>query len=73
MIPSRHSFVTAAWIVLNIFPLLVIALVWLTFENWVWGLLLLILYPLCFVPYGFFVAMPLMVKLFRKPASPYRC
>ncbi len=69
LLPSHHTFVTAAWTTLNLLPLLVAALVWLVFGSWLWGLLLVILYPLYFVPYGFFVAMPLMVRLFRQPAS----
>ena len=69
LLPSRPTFVTAAWMTLNLVPLLAAALVWLVFGSWFWGLLLVILYPLYFVLYGFFIAMPLMVRLFRQPAS----
>ncbi len=66
---SHHTIVTAAWITLNLPPLLVAVWIWLVLGSWGWGLLLVILYPLYVVPYGFFIAMPLMVWLFRKPAS----
>jgi len=70
---SRHSsVVTATWASLNLLPLLVAAFVWLVLGNWVVGLLLVLLYPLYVVFYGFFVSLPLMVRLFRHPASLYR-
>jgi hypothetical protein len=34
-----------------------------------WRFALILLYLVIVVPYGFFVAMPIMVKIFRKPAS----
>ena len=67
-----HTMVTTAWIILNLFPLVLGALVWLVFGSIFWSLVLVVLYPVYFVPYGFFFAMPLMVKLFRQPASPHR-
>ncbi|MGH7961367.1 MAG: hypothetical protein ACRERD_06015 [Candidatus Binatia bacterium] len=71
MLLSQHTLITAAWITLSLLPLLVAALIWFLCENW-WGLLLVALYPLYFIPYGFFVSMPLMGWLFRKPASQHR-
>ncbi|MBI3303963.1 MAG: hypothetical protein HYZ72_18000 [Deltaproteobacteria bacterium] len=72
MVQPRHSVVTAAWVTLNLLPLIAIVLIWLVFDSWRWGLVLLLLYPLCFVPYGFFIAMPFMVKLFRPPSTVYK-
>ena len=72
ILPSHSTCVTAAWITLTLLPILAAALVWLVLGSWFWGLLLVILYPLYFAPYGFFVAMPLMVWLFRQPASPHQ-
>ena len=69
---ASHSVITAAWFTLNLLPLVVAALVWLVLGSWFWGLLLIALYPLYFVLYGFFVSLPLMVKLFRQPASLHR-
>jgi hypothetical protein len=72
MISSRPSVVTAAWIAFNSLPLLLAALVWLVLGNWLVGLLLVIFYPVYIVLYGFFVSLPLMVRLFRHPPSLYR-
>ncbi len=72
MSSSRSSLITAAWISLNLLPLLIAALVWLVLRNWLVGLLLVILYPVYAVPYGFFISMPLMVRLFQHPASLHR-
>jgi hypothetical protein len=74
MLPARHSFVTVAWITLNLLPLCALFLLWSALWSWSWGLLVLlfVLYLLLFVPYGFFVAMPLMVKLFRPPSSTHK-
>jgi hypothetical protein len=72
MLSSHHGLITALWVALNLLPLLIGAVVWFVFDNWLWGLLLIVFYPLYFVPYGFFIAMPLMVWFFRKPASIHR-
>jgi hypothetical protein len=72
MLSSRSSVITVAWISLQLLPLLIAALVWLVLGNWLVGLLLVILYPVYVVPYGFFISMPLMVRLFQPPASLYR-
>jgi hypothetical protein len=72
MASPRSSLITAIWVSLNLFPLLIAALVWLVLGNWLVGLLLAILYPLYVVPYGFFISMPLMVRLFQSPASLHR-
>jgi hypothetical protein len=61
--------ITATWLVLNLLPLLLAALVWCVLGYWRVGLILVFLYPLYFVPYGFFVSLPVMVCLFRHPAS----
>jgi hypothetical protein len=61
--------VTAAWVSLNLLPLLISALVWLVLGHWLVALLLVIFYPVYIVLYGFFVSLPLMVRLFRQPAS----
>ncbi len=72
LMQPRHTTVTAVWIALNVLPLLGIALVSLAFASWILGLCLLVLYVLLFIPYGMFVSLPMMVKIFRKPASPHR-
>jgi len=61
--------ITTTWLTLNLFPLFFAAFVWLMLGYRLVGLLLLVLYPVYFVPFGVFVALPLMVKLFRDPAS----
>jgi hypothetical protein len=68
----RSSVVTATWVALNLLPLFIAAFVWLVLGYRRVGLLLIILYPLYFVPYGFFVSLPLMVRLFRPSASSHR-
>jgi hypothetical protein len=72
MVSPRSSVITATWAFLNLLPLLLAALVWFVVGNWVVRLFIMILYSLCIVPYGFFVAMPLMVRLFQHPASLHR-
>ena len=64
--------VTTTWLSLNLLPLFLAAFVWLVLGYRLVGLLLAVLYPVYFVPYGFFVALPLMVRLFRHPASSHR-
>jgi hypothetical protein len=71
MIEPRHATVTTAWIILNLTPLIAIILVGILYSP-LWGFILFASYVLLFVPYGFFVAMPIMVKLFRKPASVHK-
>lgn len=65
----RHSTVTAVWVLLNALPLVVLLLISLASKSWLVGLCLLVLYPLLLVPYGILVSLPLMVKIFRRPAS----
>ncbi len=72
MLPPDPRLITITWIALNLLPLLVVVAVWAAVGGWLWGLCLLGVYVVGVVPYGFFVALPLMVKLFRPPASPYR-
>ena len=70
---SSHSWmITAAWVLLNLLPLLIAAFLWLVLGYGRLGLVLGLLYPVYFVPYGFFVSLPLMVRLFRHPASRHR-
>jgi len=64
--------VTATWVALNLLPLFSAAFVWLILGYRLVGLVLAVLYPVYFIPYGFFVALPLMVRLFRHPASRYQ-
>ena len=71
MLPDNHALITVAWILLNVLPLIAIAVLW-SFLDALLGIPLLILYLIGVVPYGFFVALPVMVKLFRKPASLHR-
>jgi hypothetical protein len=71
MLPQNHTLTTVVWLALNTLPLAVAALVWSLLSSF-WGIVLLLLFPLYIIPYGFFVSLPLMVKLFRKPASIYR-
>ena len=72
MTSSRSSMVTAAWVSFNLIPLLVAALVWLVLGNWMVALLLVLLFPLYVVIYGFFISLPLMVRTFRHPASAHK-
>jgi len=72
MASPRSSVITATWALLNLLPLLLAVLTWFVVGNWVVRLLIMILYPFCIVPYGFFVAMPLMVRVFQHPASLHR-
>lgn len=64
--------ITTTWLVLNLLPLLIAVVTWLVLGSWFWSLLLVMLYPIYVVPYGFFVSLPLMVRLFRQPASLHR-
>jgi len=65
----RPAVITAIWTSVNLLPLLLAAFLWLVLGHWLAGLLLVILYPLYIVFYGFFVALPVMVRLFRLPAN----
>ncbi len=68
MLPDRHGLITAVWILLHLLPLLLVIAAWSLFGA-LWGILLLIVYIVGIVPYGFFFSIPTMVKLFHKPAS----
>jgi hypothetical protein len=70
LISRRSGIVTATWFSLNLFPVLIAAVVWLVLGKWGWALALLLLYPLYIIPYGFFVSLPMMVKLFRPAPNP---
>jgi hypothetical protein len=71
MLPDHHALITAVWIILHVLPLAIVAAIW-SFFGVLWGVPLLILYIIGIVPYGFFVSLPAMVKLFHKPASLHR-
>ena len=71
MLPDNHALATVVWISLHVFPLVGVALIWFLFGA-VWGIVSLVLYLIGLVPYGFFVSLPAMVKLFHKPASLHR-
>jgi len=71
MLPDNHTLITVVWITLHVLPLALIALIW-SFFGAVWGVIALLLYLIGLVPYGFFVSLPAMVKLFHKPASLHR-
>jgi hypothetical protein len=68
----RSSVITAIWLSINLLPLLLAAFVGLVWGHWLVGLLLVILYPLYIVFYGFFVSLPVMVRLFRLPANSHQ-
>jgi hypothetical protein len=68
----RPAVITAIWVSINLLPLLLAAFLWLVLGHWLAGLLLVILYPLYIVFYGFFVALPVMVRLFRLPATSHQ-
>jgi hypothetical protein len=72
MASPRSFVITATWLVLNLLPLFLAALVGCVLGYRRVGLFLVLLYPLYFVPYGFFVSLPVMVRLFRHPASLHR-
>jgi hypothetical protein len=71
MLPDNHTLVTIVWTSLHVLPLVVVALIWFLFGA-VWGIVSLVLYVIGIVLYGFFVSLPVMVRLFRKPASLHR-
>jgi hypothetical protein len=71
MLPDHHGLITAVWSLLLLLPLAIVIAAW-TLLCALWGIPLLILYVIGFVPYGFFVSLPAMVKLFHKPASVHR-
>jgi hypothetical protein len=71
MLPDHHGLITVVWVLLHVLPLVVVAAVW-SLLGAVWGILLLVLYVVGIVPYGFFVSLPAMVKLFHRPASIHR-
>jgi len=61
--------VTAVWAGLNLALIFAVLVLGFVLQSWLWRFALLLLYLVIVVPYGFFVAMPIMVKIFRKPAS----
>jgi hypothetical protein len=67
---KHHSAtITATWIGLNFLPLFVVVILCFILQSWLWSVALILLYLVIFVPYGFFVSLPLMAKIFRRPAS----
>jgi hypothetical protein len=68
----RPGTITVAWVTVSLLPLIVVVLAAFALESWSLRVLLIVGYLLCAIPYGFFVAMPIMVWLFRKPASTHR-
>ena len=72
MTSARSSVITATWVSLNLLPLVIAAFIGLVLGKWLVGLLLVILYPVYVVFYGFFVSLPVMVRLFRDAASLHR-
>jgi hypothetical protein len=65
----KSTSVTAAWVGLNLVLIFAVLILCFVTESWFWRFALILLYLVLVVPYGFFVAMPIMVKIFRKPAS----
>lgn len=65
----HSSTITAAWIGLNFLPLFAVVILCFILQSWLWSITLILLYLVIFVPYGFFVSLPLMTKIFRRPAS----
>lgn len=61
--------VTAAWVGLNLVLIFAVLALCFIVQSWLGRFALILLYLVIVVPYGFFVAMPIMVKIFRKPAS----
>jgi len=71
MLPDHHGLITAVWITLHILPLFLVIFIW-SFFGAAWGIASLAFYIIGLIPYGFFISIPLMVKLFHKPASLHR-
>jgi hypothetical protein len=61
--------VTAVWVGLNLVLIFAVLVLCFVLQSWLWRFALTLLYLVIVVPYGFFIAMPIMVKIFRKPAS----
>jgi uncharacterized membrane protein len=66
---SSSSAVTTAWVGLHLVLIVVVLILCFVVQSWLWRFALLFLYLTIVIPYGFFVVMPIMVKIFRKPAS----
>jgi uncharacterized membrane protein len=69
MSESSSSSVTRAWVGLHLVLIVVILILGFLAHSWLARFALLVLYLVLVLPYGFFVVMPIMVKIFRKPAS----
>jgi dipeptide/tripeptide permease len=61
---QNSSLITVTWIGLNLVPLILTVALCLLSQSWGWSLLFILLYVAAIVPYGFFVALPFMVKFF---------
>ena len=71
MLPDNHALVTTVWVILLALPLVLVAIIW-SFFGAFWGIAALLLYAVGIIPYGFFISIPTMLKLFHKPASLHR-
>ncbi len=71
MLPDNHALVTTIWLILLALPLGLVAIIWSFFGTF-WGIAALLLYAVGIIPYGFFISIPIMLKLFHKPASLHR-
>lgn len=69
MSESSSSSVTRAWVGLHLVLIVLFLILCFLAHSWLARFALLLLYLVIVLPYGFFVAMPIMVKIFRKPAS----
>ncbi|MGE4095692.1 MAG: hypothetical protein AB7G75_33165 [Candidatus Binatia bacterium] len=70
---KQHSgLITTVWVLLNFLPLFIVVGLCLVIQSWAWSAFFVLLYLLIIVPYGFFVSLPMMVKIFHKPASLHR-
>jgi hypothetical protein len=61
---QNSSLITVTWIGLNLLPLILTTALCLFSQSWGWSLLFILIYIAAVVPYGFFVALPFMVKFF---------
>jgi len=69
---QNSSLITGTWIGLNLLPLIFTVALCLFSQSWGWSLLFILIYVVVIVPYGFFVALPFMVKFFDHAPNPQR-
>src|SRR5690348_2955214 len=67
---QNSTLITTTWIGLNLLPLILTVVLCLLSQSWRWSLLFIVLYVAAIVPYGFFVGLPIMVKLFDHAPNP---